>query len=193
LLGEATAIRPKISVTGGGQGVVGHAGAQLLADLADATGLTNAFRQSLAGLRQRQGGHDPDRIAVDVAVMLADGGEAIADLAVLRNKPALFGLIASDPTAWRLLSQLDDTMLAKFRAAWAQTFGGGRRVSGGEDLADAVGGAQGIGQPAVELGLVPLHLGQSQQLVSELFGARLGVDQVERQWPGDVHAGVGAW
>jgi hypothetical protein len=52
-------------VTGDGRGVVGHAGARLLADPADATGLTSAFGQALAGLRQRQGGHDPGRIAVD--------------------------------------------------------------------------------------------------------------------------------
>lgn len=43
--------------------------------------------------------------------MLADGGEAIADLAVLRDQCALFGPVASDPTAWRLLSQLNERML----------------------------------------------------------------------------------
>ncbi|MFB6398341.1 IS1380 family transposase [Polymorphospora lycopeni] len=116
---KATATRPKITVTGDGRGVVGHAGTRLLADLADATGLTSAFSQALAGLRQRQGGHDPGRIAVDLALMLADGGQAIADLAVLRNQQALFGPVASDPTAWRLLSQLDATMVAELRAARA--------------------------------------------------------------------------
>jgi hypothetical protein len=117
---KVTATRPKITVTGDGRGVVGHAGARLLADLADATGLTSAFSQSLAAVRQRQGGHDPGRIAVDVAVMLADGGEAIADLAVLRDQPGLFGPVASDPTVWRLLSQLDATILAGLRSARAQ-------------------------------------------------------------------------
>ena len=116
---KTTRTRPKIIVTGDGRGVVGHAGARLLADLADATGLTSAFSQALAGLRQRQGGHDPGRIAVDLAVTLADGGEAIADLAVLRDQAALFGPVASDPTAWRLLSQLDATMLTELRAARA--------------------------------------------------------------------------
>lgn len=116
---KATPTRPKIVVTGDGRGVVGHAGARLLADLADATGLTSAFSQALAGLRQRRGGHDPGRIAVDVAVMLADGGEAIADLAVLRDQSALFGPVASDPTAWRLLAQLDEIVLAELRAARA--------------------------------------------------------------------------
>jgi Transposase DDE domain group 1 len=70
-------------------------------------------------LRQRQGGHDPGRIAVNVAVMLADGGEAIADLAGLRDQAGLFGPVASDPTAWRLLAQLDESMLSELRAARA--------------------------------------------------------------------------
>ncbi len=51
--------------------------------------------------------------------MLADGGEAIADLAVLRDQAALFGPVASDPTAWRLLADLDEPMLAELRAARA--------------------------------------------------------------------------
>jgi hypothetical protein len=66
---------------------------------------------------------------VDLAVMLADGGEAIADLAVLRDQAGLFGAVASDPTAWRMLSVLDSAALAGLRAAragarelaWAQT------------------------------------------------------------------------
>ncbi|MDP9792438.1 hypothetical protein J2S43_001014 [Catenuloplanes nepalensis] len=117
---QTTATRPKIMVTGGGRGVVGHAGTRLLTDLADATGLTSAFSDALAGLRQRQRGHDPGRIAVDLAVMLADGGKAIADLAVLRDQQGLFGPVASDPTAWRLLSRLDEPALAVLRAARAQ-------------------------------------------------------------------------
>lgn len=117
---QTTRTRPKIVVTADGRGVVGHAGTRLLADIADATGLTGAFGEALAGLRQREGGHDPGRVAVDVAVMLADGGEAIADLAVLRDQPGLFGAVASDPTAWRVLSDMDSDALARLRAARAQ-------------------------------------------------------------------------
>lgn len=43
------------------------------------------------GCGSRRSGHDPGRVAVDLAVMLADGDEAIADLAVLREQPGLFG------------------------------------------------------------------------------------------------------
>jgi hypothetical protein len=100
--------------------VVGHAGTRLLADLADATGLTSAMSEALAPLRQRASGHDPGRIAVDLATMLADGGEAISDLAVLRNQSELFGPVASAATAWRLLAALDDGALAQVRAARAR-------------------------------------------------------------------------
>jgi Transposase DDE domain group 1 len=125
---KATGTRPKITVSADGKGVVGHAGARLLADLAEATGLTGRFGGALGSLRRRDAGHDPGRVAVDVAVMLADGGEAIADLAVLRNQPGLFGPVASDPTAWRVLHGIDTEGLARLRmaraaareVAWAQ-------------------------------------------------------------------------
>jgi hypothetical protein len=117
---QVTGSRPKIVAAADGRGVVGHAGTRLLADLADATGLTGAFSDALAPLRVRQGGHDPGRVAVDVAVMLAGGGETIADLAVLRNQAALFGRVASDPTAWRLLSDMDGAALTRLREARAQ-------------------------------------------------------------------------
>jgi chaperonin GroEL (HSP60 family) len=64
--------------------VVGHAGARLLTDLADKTGLSSGFVQALGLDRVRRAVHEPGRVAVDLAVLLADGGEAIADLAVLR-------------------------------------------------------------------------------------------------------------
>ncbi|MGY4920435.1 hypothetical protein ACWD9K_35575 [Streptomyces sp. 900116325] len=63
-------------VSADGSGVVGHAGARLLTDLTDATGLTSACSTSLWRLRQRGIGHNPGRIATDLAVMIAVGGEA---------------------------------------------------------------------------------------------------------------------
>lgn len=134
---KRTSCRPKIVVTADGRGVVGHAGVRLLVDLADATGLSAAMSDGLVSLRQRDSGHDPGRVALDLAVMLADGGEAIADLAVLRNQPDLFGYVASDPTAWRLLAALDDDALAGLLSAraqarelaWAQAAQTGRLLS----------------------------------------------------------------
>lgn len=65
-----------------------------LAVASDGIGLTGAFTDGLRRLRPRGTGHDPGRIAVDLAVMLADGGEAIADLALLRDQIEVFGLVA---------------------------------------------------------------------------------------------------
>jgi hypothetical protein len=116
---QGTGTRPKVVVTGGGRGVVGHAGARLLTDLADKTGLSSGFVQALGLDRVRRPAHEPGRVAVDLAVLLADGGEAIADLAVLRQQPGLFGRVASDPTAWRVLDAIDTAALARLRAARA--------------------------------------------------------------------------
>ncbi|MGH3838366.1 MAG: IS1380 family transposase [Acidimicrobiales bacterium] len=116
---QATTVRPKITVTADGQGVASHAGTRLLGDLADAAGLSEAFGGALRPLRQRRSCHDPGRVLVDVTVMLADGGEAISDLAVLRDQPALFGSVASTATAWRVLDAVDDAVLDRLRHARA--------------------------------------------------------------------------
>jgi hypothetical protein len=91
----------------------------LLADLAEVTGLESGFVDALASLRRRAGGHAPGRVAVDLAVMLADGGWAISDLAVLRDQAELFGPVASDPTAWRVLKSIDAAAIARLRGARA--------------------------------------------------------------------------
>jgi hypothetical protein len=116
---NTTRSRPKLAVTSDGRGVVGHAGARLLADLAETTGLTVAFSDALAPSRTRSGGHDPGRVAADVAVLLADGGQTISDLAVLRDQAELFGPVASPATAWRVLNGIDEQALARLRAARA--------------------------------------------------------------------------
>jgi len=99
--------------------VVAHVGARLLVDLAEATGLTGAFSDALASSRQRRGGHDPGQVAAHLAVMLADGGEAISDLTVLRDQAQLFGSVASPATAWRVLDGIDEQALARLRTARA--------------------------------------------------------------------------
>ncbi len=116
---HGNASRPKIVFSGGGSAVVSHAGSRLLAELADRAGVTGLFGDVLAGLRERRSGHDPGRVLVDLAVMLADGGTTISDLAVLRNQPELFGSVASTATAWRVLDQVDGTLLAGLRLARA--------------------------------------------------------------------------
>lgn len=116
---HGNATRPKITVSGGGAGVVSHVGSRLLAELADRAGVTGRFAEALAGLRERRSGHDLGRVLVDLAVMLADGGTTISDLAVLRHQPELFGSVASTATAWRVLDRVDERLLGELREARA--------------------------------------------------------------------------
>jgi hypothetical protein len=50
--------------------------------------------------------HDPAKIITDLAVMLALGGDCLADAALLRAEPELFGPVASDPVISRLVTAL---------------------------------------------------------------------------------------
>jgi hypothetical protein len=106
-------------VTADSTHVVGHAGARLLSDLADATGLTDGLSAAMAPTKRRTRGHDRGQVLADLAVMIADGGDAISDLAVLRNQPELFGEVASTPTAWRTLEAIDDSALERIAVARA--------------------------------------------------------------------------
>ena len=119
---QATTSRPVLKVSGDGVGVVSHAGTRLIADVADAVWLSAAFADafSASGGTRRRVVHDPGRVLADVAVMLADGGEAIGDLAVLRDQPKVFGAIASVPTAWRVLDSIDERLLGELRRARAR-------------------------------------------------------------------------
>jgi hypothetical protein len=110
---------PKVVVSADGRGVVSHVGARLLADVAEASGLVAAFDEAAGGGRVRRSAHTPGRVLVDVAVMLADGGEAIADLAGQRNQPGLFGSVASPATCWRVLDSVDADTLVRLKRARA--------------------------------------------------------------------------
>jgi hypothetical protein len=50
--------------------------------------------------------HDPGKVVLDLAVALAVGGGCLADVAVLRAEPGVFGLVASDPMVSRLIAAL---------------------------------------------------------------------------------------
>ena len=115
---QATNCASSFEVTTDGVGVVGHAGAALLRELADRLGLTTALDWHQAGGRRR---HRDAAVLRDLAVLLADGGDCLSDLAVLRDQPALFGPVASTPTAWRVIERAgqDPDGLARLRAARA--------------------------------------------------------------------------
>ncbi|MGH2990791.1 MAG: IS1380 family transposase [Solirubrobacterales bacterium] len=110
-----------VEVTADGEGLVSHAGSALLSQVADKTGLTRALSRGFSGMRERRSGHDPGRVVRDLSVMLADGGEALSDLGAVRDQAPLFGAVASDSTAYRVIDQIasDPELLDALRAAHA--------------------------------------------------------------------------
>jgi hypothetical protein len=106
-------------VSADGVGVVSHVGARLLADLADRTTLTAQLSTVFSARTRPQRAHDPGRVLVDVAVMLADGGECISVIATLADQAAVFGPVASDSTCWRVLDSIGEGELRGIAAARA--------------------------------------------------------------------------
>src|ERR1700686_3673100 len=93
-----------LEVSGGGQGVVSHAGLVLLRHLADKTGLTGGLSRALATPRVLV--HDRGRVTADLACAIADGARVISDFRVMGDQRELFGPVASVPTAWRALKEI---------------------------------------------------------------------------------------
>lgn len=113
--------RITVEVTPDGAGLVSHAGTALLARVADKTGLTRALSLRLGDLKTRRSGHDLGHVVRDLAVMLADGGDCLADLGALEDQQALFGAVASTSTAFRVIDRIasDPGGLERLRSAHA--------------------------------------------------------------------------
>lgn len=99
-----------------------HAGTALLAQMADRLGLTSGLSLRLAVLKRHRRGHDPGRVIRDLAVMVADGGECVSDRGGVRDQEALFGPVASDSTAFRMVDRIatEQGMLDALRSAHAR-------------------------------------------------------------------------
>ena len=101
--------RITVDVTADGEGLVSHAGSALLAGVADITGLTGALSVAVSDLGLRAGSHDRGRVIRDLAVMLADGGDCLADLRGVGDQAVLFGEVASASTAFRVIDRIATT------------------------------------------------------------------------------------
>jgi hypothetical protein len=112
--------RQTVEVRADGGGLVSHAGAFLLVELADRLGLTQALSAAMAATRERRSAHDPGVVLRDLAVAIADGGDHVTDLGVLRGQEALFGPVASETTAHRVVKSIGADLLEAIRAARAE-------------------------------------------------------------------------
>jgi len=98
-----------VDVVADGDGLVSHAGSALLAQVADKTGLTRALGFAVGEAGLRAGSHDRGRVIRDLAVMLADGGDCLADLRAVGDQAVLFGQTASPSTAFRVIDGIAAT------------------------------------------------------------------------------------
>lgn len=141
---KSTTRPPRARVTTDGAGIVSHAGAVLLCELADQSGLTRGWTEALLGTYKGQPIHPPGRVLTDLAVTLADGGDCLADLAALRDQGALFGAVASHPTAYRILDRVGERELATLRTARADARARVWAAGGGPTLNDEQGNRLGL-------------------------------------------------
>jgi hypothetical protein len=114
---------PPVRVEGNGRAVVSQAGAVLLVETVRKSGVDAALSAALAPWCKPRAVHDPGKILVDLALATALGGDCLADIAMLRAEPALFGPVASDPTVSRLVDTLaaaGSRALAAIRTARAE-------------------------------------------------------------------------
>lgn len=103
---NATGSYPKVKYRSSAQGSVSSAGVLLLTETARALGVVQGLETELAGFARQGATHLPGKAIADLAVMLAAGGAVPADVVMLRARPHLFGLVASDPTMSRIVDDL---------------------------------------------------------------------------------------
>ncbi len=109
----------RVKVTLDGKNLVSHAGAALLAELADRSGLTEAMSVAMEECGINWNTHDPGVVLTHLGVAVADGADCLADLAALKNQEELFGPVASVATAWRALQATTSTELRAIPVALA--------------------------------------------------------------------------
>jgi hypothetical protein len=124
---------PPVRVEGGGRSVVSQAGSVLLVETVRKSGLDRAISTALVPWRKPRAVHDPGKVLLDVALATALGGDCLADVAMLRAEPDVFGPVASDPTISRLVDTLaaaGPKALAAIRTARAEVRSRGWELAG---------------------------------------------------------------
>ncbi|MBC7307804.1 MAG: IS1380 family transposase [Dietzia sp.] len=103
---KTTGFYPRVKVDTSASGAVGQAGGVLLTETVTASGLGRELWAALGPWRKPNAVHDPAKVIIDLAVTLALGGDCLADMAVLRAEPGVYGPVASDPTVSRTITAL---------------------------------------------------------------------------------------
>ncbi len=103
---KTTGFYPCVQVDTTACAAVGQAGRVLLTDTIGVGGIGAGLSAGLARWRKPTATHDPAKIVTDLALSLALDGDCLADVAVLRAEPGVYGRVASDPTVSRTIDVL---------------------------------------------------------------------------------------
>jgi len=117
---KAIGFYPSVRVNSAPVAAIGSAGGVLLTTAAEVTGPNVAMKESMSRWRKPTAVHDPGKVLTDLAVTLALGGDCLADAAVVRSEPGVFGHVASEATVSRTISALAgdaDRVLGSLAAA----------------------------------------------------------------------------
>lgn len=117
---NGTGFYPRVRVDAAPVSAAGSAGGVLLTGAVRAAGLDVALSQALVSWRSPFAVHDPAKVVTDLAVALVLGGDCLADVALLRGEPELFGPVASEATVSRTIAALGgdaDRVLAQVARA----------------------------------------------------------------------------
>jgi len=146
-------------------GAVGQAGGVLLTETITLTGLGRELATALAPWRKASAVHDPAKVITDLALTLALGGDCLADIALPRCEPGVYGLVASDATVSRTIDALakdagrvEGDQHGPFRGTHARVGAGrDRRTRSRRELGEPVDRG-----PGRDLGDVPLREGAGE-------------------------------
>ena len=113
---KTTGFYPRLRVDTSGVSAVGQAGGVLLTETIRVSGLGAGLSAALGRWRKPTAVHDPAKVVLDLAVTLALGGDCLADVALLRAEPGVYGRVASDPTVSRTIDVLAADAEASLKA-----------------------------------------------------------------------------
>jgi len=116
---KSTGWATRLRVAVGGKGLVGHAGAVLLRQCADRTGLTSTLNKVLPR-GSGPGWWDRGTVLVCLATAIVLGATSMSDIGLLAHQALLFADPPSESTVRRALAGLDETALRRIATARAK-------------------------------------------------------------------------
>ena len=111
----------RVKVEAGDRQVVAHVGLHALGALADRLGFGERLSGQFVWMGERAPSHDRGTVLTQAMLMLAGGGESVADIEHLRTQDRLFGPVPSDTTLRRTILAIDPTTLEGLASAVAAT------------------------------------------------------------------------